>query len=217
MCFSAPASFAAAAVTGMIGIACVAKSGRLREMPLAAMPLLFAAQQIVEGVLWLTLPVAPDGAEASLLTLVFLLYAKVLWPVYAPLSVALLEADAWRRRLMWAIVVSGAAVGGYFLPSIIRQDHSASILGGHIAYAGPELVPSWIAVSYFLSTCVALLLSSVGAIRVLGLLVTVGAAITYAFYWDAFTSVWCFFAAAASIVLYSHFAAQARSRTMASA
>lgn len=210
MCFSAPASFAAAAVTGVIGVACLAKAKQPRQLPLAAMPLVFSAQQVVEGFLWLTLPVAPDGGKASLLTLIFLLYAKVLWPIYAPISVALLEADTWRRWIMWAICASGVVVGGYFFPSIMAQDHSASIVGGHIAYIGPELVPPWIAASYFFATCVALLLSSVRAIRMLGLLVTAGAVITYATYWEAFASVWCFFAAAASIVLYHYFATQAR-------
>ena len=36
-------------------------------------------------------------------------------------------------------------------------------------------------------------------------IVIVGAAITFTYYWQAFTSVWCFFAALLSAVIYLHF------------
>ena len=206
MCFSAPASFLAAGVTGIIGIGCLTKVRRARELPLAAMPLLFSAQQLAEGLLWLTLPVAPDAAQASLLTFIFLVYAKVFWPIYVPVASALVEPDARRRAIMWAIGAGGAAIGAYFLQRIWHADHMASILGGHIVYEGPADLPLAVGVIYFLATCLAPLLSSYRAVRVLALIVLAGAVITYAFYWQAFTSVWCFFAAAASIVLYHHFA-----------
>lgn len=206
MCFSAPASFLAAGVTGIIGIGCLAKVRRARELPLAAMPVLFALQQFAEGLLWMTLPVAPDAARASLLTFLFLIYAKVLWPIYVPVASALVEPDQRRQAIMWLIGIGGAATGAFFLQRIWRDDHTASILGGHIVYEGPAELPLVVGALYFLATCLAPLLSSHRAIRVLALIVLAGAAITYAFYWQAFTSVWCFFAAAASIVLYHHFA-----------
>ena len=91
-------------------MACVVKAQSPREGPLAAMPLRFAAQQAVEGMLWLTLPVAPQDAQASALTLIFLIYAKVLWPVYAPLATLLIEPDAGRRNLMRLILCGAVAV-----------------------------------------------------------------------------------------------------------
>lgn len=206
MCFSAPASFLAAGVTGFIGIACLVKARRARELPLASMPLLFSAQQFAEGLLWKTLPVAPDAARASLLTFIFLVYAKVFWPIYVPVACALVEPEARRRAIMWVIGAGGAAIGAFFLERIWHAEHVASILGGHIVYEGPTDLPVAIAVTYFLATCVAPLLSSHRAVRMLGAIVLAGAAITYAFYWQAFTSVWCFFAAAASISLHHHFA-----------
>ena len=54
MCFSATASFSAGAVLLGIGALTVKSSHRRREMPLAAIPLLFAIQQLTEGVIWLT-------------------------------------------------------------------------------------------------------------------------------------------------------------------
>ena len=66
-CFSATASFVTVGTTTAVGIACLSKVRQWRELPLASLPLIFAVQQAVEGCLWLTLPVDPDGPVASLL------------------------------------------------------------------------------------------------------------------------------------------------------
>lgn len=210
MCFSAPASFIAAGLTGFVGIACVTKARETREMPLAAMPMLFSIQQTIEGLLWLELPVAPHGPQASLLTLAFLVFAKVLWPAYAPLAAGLVEPDPVRRRAMLALAVGGVAVGAYFLSDIVANERDAWILGGHIVYdSQPEVSWSFGAV-YLLATCGAPLLSSHPAIRALGAVVLAGALVTWVFYWQAYSSVWCFFAALASGLCFYHFAERAR-------
>ena len=65
MCFSATASFTAAAIVGSIGAVTLWKAARLRDralLPIAAFPVLFALQQTVEGLLWLELArTAPSG------------------------------------------------------------------------------------------------------------------------------------------------------------
>lgn len=216
MCFSAAASFVAAGVTGVIGIGCLAKTRTARDLPLALMPLLFAAQQTVEGLLWLELPVAPDAARATLLTKMFLLFAKAFWPAYVPLTVLLVEPDERRRGVMQAIAAGGIVVGLYFLRDVAAVDHPAAIIGGHIAYDAHPNLPWTIAALYILTTCAAPLLSSHAAIRVLAVIVAIGATITYVAYWHAFTSVWCFFAAAASVVLLRYFVRQKRFATVAS-
>ena len=217
MCFSAPASFAAAAVTGGIGIGCFARAQGRSELPLAAMPLWFSLQQFVEGLLWLTLPVAPQSPDATVLTIAFLLFAVVLWPVYVPLAALLVEPDGRRRALMWVLAGAGAVIAAYFAGALASEDHRASILGGHIFYEAPRPSPPWVAVTYMIATCVPLLASSRRALNVLGMIVSAGALLSYAFYWQVFTSVWCFFAAAASVVLYHHFAREARARALAGA
>src|SRR5262249_22728319 len=60
MCFSAAASFSAAGLLGLTGIATLAQVRNRAELPLAFTPLLFAAQQAVEGALWLTVPQGRD-------------------------------------------------------------------------------------------------------------------------------------------------------------
>ena len=68
MCFSATASFSAAAVLLGIGTLTLRSAlasrhaYRRRELPFAAIPLLFAIQQLIEGVIWLTF-----GADVPML------------------------------------------------------------------------------------------------------------------------------------------------------
>ena len=54
MCFSATASFSAGALLLGIGVLTLRLASRPREWPIAAIPLLFAVQQLSEGVIWLT-------------------------------------------------------------------------------------------------------------------------------------------------------------------
>ncbi len=212
MCFSASASFVAAGVTGAVGVACLMQTRQPREWLLAAMPLLFAFQQTIEGLLWMTLPVAPDTPRATLLALMFLLFAKVFWPVYAPLAALLVEPHQMRRRLMTAVLAGGVVSAAWFLASTLASEPDAAIIGGHIVY-GPrvELPPAVLAL-YMVATCAALLLSSHSAIRLAGLIVVAGATLTYVNYWQAFTSVWCFFSAAASVMVLAHYVRIHRSR-----
>ena len=63
----------------------------------------------------------------------------------------------------------------------------------------------WRELPYLLCTCVPLMLSSHRLIRVSGALVIVGFAISAYAYYATFTSVWCFFAAADSTLLYFYF------------
>src|ERR1700683_2712445 len=125
MCFSATASFVTAGVTGAIGIVSLARVNDPRELPLAATPILFALQQSIEGLLWLDLPLAPDGSISTALALSFLFFAKVFWPIYAPIVVLLIEPKGSRRNLMFACLAIGAAGGCFLFWSFVPGAHSA--------------------------------------------------------------------------------------------
>lgn len=205
MCFSATASFIAFGVTGAIGLASVSRIRSSNELPLAAIPLVFASQQGIEGLLWLTLPVAPGGPASSLLTTLFLIMAKVFWPAYAPLAVLLVEPDPIRRRLLMACIAAGVGTAAYFFGSILSSPHAAFIQGGHIVYSSIPDLPVIIGLLYLASTGIAAVLSSRPAVTLFGAIVLTGSILTYLFYWEAFTSIWCFFAAAGSAVIFAHF------------
>lgn len=212
MCFSAGASFIAAGVTGAIGIAALTRVSQPRELPLAGAPILFAAQQSVEGMLWLDLAPASDGSFSATLTFVFLLFAQVLWPIYAPITVLLVETNRRRRLLMLGCLAAGVSVAAYLLWWILARSHVALILDGHIAYVVRSEHSAVVSVAYLAATTLPLMLSSRRSIVALGMIVLLGCVIAYAFYWEAFVSVWCFFAAAASVTILCHFEWERRER-----
>lgn len=204
MCFSAQASFATAALLAGLGAACIGRTSSARELPLASLPLLFAAQQAVEGALWLALP----GANPALtegLTLGFLGFAKALWPIYAPLAVLLCEPRTQRRRLVAGFVVAGGLLSTYLLAGLISYPQSATLQNGHIRYATDQAIPFWTFLVYVGVTCIPFLVSSHRAVRLFGTIVLAGGLAGAARYAYEFVSVWCFFAAAASAVLLLHF------------
>lgn len=205
MCFSATASFLTAAVVGGVGIISITQTKNIRELPLASIPFFFAVQQAAEGGLWLTLPVAPESAISTVLTEIYLIFALVFWPVFSPLAALLVEPQPSRRRLIGVSLAFGIAIAAYFLWLSVALPHSAEIADGHISYRTGSEAP-FIAIGlYLLATTVGLLLSSHRAIVLLGLVVLAGYVTTLYFYATAMTSVWCFFAAAASVVIVGHF------------
>ncbi len=206
MCFSPTASFTTAGVTGLIGVLALTRVKAPRELLLAATPLFFAVQQAIEGLLWLNLPTAPDGPASRALSLTFLVLAQVFWPVFAPSAVFAMETSKARRRLMLPWLAVGAGVAGYLLWFLLSRAHGAAIGHDHIVYRTESPHSTAIALAYLGATTLPALLSSRRTVVALGAIVLVGSAVAYTFYMEAFQSVWCYFAAAGSVVILGHFA-----------
>ena len=112
MCFSATASFAAAAVTGVLGLMALGRAHGRGQFVLAATPTIFAIQQAIEGTLWLALE-GGAGALAINLTYAYLFFAEAWWPAFVPVAVLLVEPDERRRRFIMLTLGVGLAVGAY--------------------------------------------------------------------------------------------------------
>ncbi len=205
MCFSATASFSAASVTAVIGVATLRQVKHPRELLLAAMPLIFAFQQAVEGALWLRLPAGGGRESVAALSLSFLLFAKVLWPVYTAPAVLLIEPGRRRRQALYAIAALGCTISIYMLNRLMENPPAIAICGHSIDYGGNENALSWPSFLYLFCTCVPLLLSSSRAVRTFGGVIAAGFLVSAITYFATFISVWCFFAAAGSVLLYFYF------------
>lgn len=205
MCFSAPASFLAATVVGAAGIGAAVRAHDRKDLPFAMIPMFFALQQSIEGLLWLTLPVAPESASSTFLTHAFLFFALVFWPLYAPLAAYLIETDPARRRWIAVCVAAGAGVAIYLVWTLSAGTHVARAGEAHIVYELQPYPPRIVGLTYIAATAGATLLASTPTVRLFGAIVLVGSLLAYVAYWEAFLSVWCFFAAAASGVILFHF------------
>lgn len=205
MCFSATASFASAALTAAIGALTLTRVRSPREAPLAATPLLFAVQQGLEGFIWLGLPAASGPAASSGLVLGFLLFAQAFWPTYAPLAAYLVETDRRRRRLIAPFLMLGPAISLYLAWRLLQSHPTASAVGGHIVYATAQPPSTAPPLAYLSVVSLPLLLSSRPTLAAFGALVLAGCVVAWHAYWQAFQSVWCYFAAAGSAMLLAHF------------
>src|SRR5450756_1947794 len=119
MCFSATASFIAGISLSVLGVATVKRAERKAEIPFAMIPLLFGAQQIVEGMLWLSFQFDVTLLNVTM-TYLFTLFSHVLWSIYVPFSIGLMESVAWRIKMITAFLITGIAVGLYLLYFIVR-------------------------------------------------------------------------------------------------
>ena len=204
MCFSATASFSAGIVLLGIGMLTLKAARQPRELAFAAIPMLFAIQQLSEGVIWLTF-----RYEAPLLNTVmthaYSFFSHVLWPAYIPLAVLLIEPSGLRRRLLLAFVVGGLAVGVYLLYVLAAFGVASRPIGHHIEYDSPHFFAAATMTLYLLSTTVSPLLSTHRMVKLFGVLALVSFGGAYFFYATWFISVWCFFAALLSVTVYFYF------------
>lgn len=203
MCFGPVPSFASSALLTVVGAASLRHVRRKRELLLAVFPFLFAVQQFDEGLLWLALQNGASPAELHRLALVFLLFALCIWPACAPFGVYLIEADAKRQRLMMPIVAIGIGLGIYISFFLATGSCSAYIHGSSIKYQMKyPLSKGAFGLLYLVSVFGAWLVSKDLRIVGAGVFVLLLARLAQFFNARAYISVWCFFAAVSSSLVY---------------
>jgi len=205
MCFSAAASFTAGAVLLGIGTLTLRSVSHRREIAFAAIPILFAIQQLIEGVIWLTFQHEAPHLN-TVMTHAYSFFSHVWWPVYVPIAVLLIEPLRSRRLALRAFVAGGVGVGAYLLYMLIAFPTVSRITGQHIEYASPHFFAAAVMTLYLLSTAVNPIVSSHRMVKVFGLMALLAFGAAYYFYAVWFISVWCLFAALLSAVIYLHFA-----------
>lgn len=207
MCFSPEASFFSAAAIAAIGVMTLKKVKFQQEYLLASIPLLFATQQIIEGMLWLTLLEGGMPVQQQWLTQSYALYAGVLWPMAAPISILLIEPEIMRKNFIMLALLTGTGIAFATLKVMGGVGFDAQIINQCIVYdyASPAVpyVTWW---SYVAAVCVPFLLSSQPVIRNIGMVNMAAFGIAYYAYNTAYISVWCFFAAITSGLIYFYFA-----------
>lgn len=212
MCFSAEASFTAAAVLGAVGAATVTQKPEPKRLAFAAFPFVFALHQIIEGFVWLSIA---DGAPPSWLTALYLFFAQVFWPVFTPLSVLLMEED-WRRRIGLSILLAAGAIVSVTLAGVlIQNDYSVSVVNGSLRYSTGHQFEDRLIGLYLLVVVAPLILSRYRYVMAFGAVVLVGSIVTHLAFYYAASSVWCFFAAIGSVFVFLHVRRRKRLRDAA--
>ncbi|MEH0416365.1 DUF6629 family protein [Streptomyces sp. B21-083] len=197
MCWSATADLAAGVGIAAVGVACVAavaRAGRGRDVPLAALPLLLGAHQIVESQVW-----RADGGTGPA-TVAWAVIALPLLALWVPVAVLCAAPGRLRHRLLLPLAV-GVVTGAALAYNLSNHRVTADIRGHTIGYgirlshSGPLLA------GYLIATVGALLLSGDRRLVVFGLLAGTGALGCWALWRLEFVSTWCALAALCSLVL----------------
>ncbi|MFT6921753.1 MAG: hypothetical protein ACJA1C_000750 [Crocinitomicaceae bacterium] len=204
MCFSATASFGAGVVLTVIGIASIKKAPQKSQIMFASIPLVFGVQQIAEGVLWVTLPNPDLLSTHKIATVTFLLFAQVIWPIWVPISVLLLEKRNARKTIQRILVGAGILVGVYLGYCLTTFNVETKIVGYHISYRQdyPVSLKYFVILLYASSTIAPLFLSNIKRMWILGLSIAISYIIAVLLYEHYVLSVWCFFASIMSVSIY---------------
>ena len=205
MCFSATANFVGSTVLGAVGVVTLTKVKHRRELLFASLPILFAIHQFIEGFVWLGL----DGKLSPQVThdmgAAFMLYAQGLLPFLLPLSVLLFEPDGKGRRRMLPFVVIGVGTTLYILWALTAYPTQIFVKGNSIVYINDATNNTAVAMLYVLATCGSLFVSKERPMVIFGLANLTILLVVMAFKRYAFTSLWCAYAAIASVIILAYF------------
>jgi hypothetical protein len=204
MCFSATANFVGSAALGAVGVVTLTRVKHRRELLFAALPTLFAIHQFIEGFVWLGLDGFLSPKVAHNMGAAFMLYAQGLLPFLLPLSVLLFEPNAKSRRRMLPFLVLGTATALYILWALTAHPLQLYIRGNSIIYINQAPNNTAVTLLYVIATCGSLFFSNVKPMIVFGAANLAILLLVMAFKRHAFTSLWCAYAAGASVIILAY-------------
>jgi len=203
MCFSATASFTASAILFSVGAYTIKKVKSNDQLCFASTPLVFGAQQLSEGILWLCLPEPERLMCTQVSKYTFVSIGQILWPVWVPLSIYLLEKDNYRKNILKIVLGLGSLMAILLVYLTVTNAIEAKIFSNQIQYN--FMYPEYISVYsllYLIPTTLSYFLSSMRFVKYFGLILLSLFLATKYFYSQLVFSTWCFFSAVASIYIY---------------
>ncbi|MGZ8552723.1 MAG: DUF6629 family protein [Chitinophagaceae bacterium] len=206
MCFSAGASFGASALLGVIGAVTITKAKTIPQRLFATIPLVFAVQQLSEGMLWLSLKNPALEAGQSFFTYTFLFFAMMLWPVWIPFTVGLLEKNEKKKRVIK--ILSGIGVLVFIGIGCVLILYPVQVVATHhhihYRFDFPPAIKNliWLFdLLYFIATILTPFISGIKRMKWLGIIFLASYLFAVIFYKGFVVSVWCYFAAILSVVV----------------
>jgi hypothetical protein len=204
MCFSTGASFGASAVLAVIGVTTLKKVKSPEQIAFASIPLLFAVQQFSEGFVWLSLSNPTFAYLEKVMSYTFLLFAQIIWPIFVPFAIMLLEKNVLRKKIMRVFIGIGVLVSAYFAHRLLICGAQANIEGHHVLYR--QVYPDhWNHIAdmlYGVATLVPTFFSTTRRMWIFGLVLVISYLVAAYVYTNYILSVWCFFSSLMSILIF---------------
>ncbi|MFF7929863.1 DUF6629 family protein [Streptomyces sp. NPDC007940] len=195
MCWSATADLVAGAALSSVGVACVLRTRRAGDLPLAALPLLLGAHQLIEARIW------HIGGGTGAATVAWAVIALPLLAVWVPFGVWCAAPRGARRRVALFVAV-GAVTAAFLAHALATRPVRAEIRGHTMAYVIGLPRAELLVAGYLIATVGALLFSGDRRLTALGILTGAGALVCWLLWRLEFASTWCALAAVCSVILY---------------
>ena len=209
MCFSAEASFAASGVLAASSVAISRIPKERSSVPLSLFPAVFATHQFMEGILWLHHDGILPEAYKDVAVYAYVFIAYVLWPIFVPFAVYLVEPGRRRRAVILLCQAIGLGVGAALLLGNAGAPLDVSANCCSLSYQ--VNAPDALMAPYLVAVAIPFLVCSRKSLVSFGVALTISCAAAAMLASAAtFPSVWCFFAAVLSGGLYLHFHLEAR-------
>lgn len=204
MCFSASASFVSGTMLTAISVISIKKTQHHSQFMLACIPLIFAFQQFSEGFVWIGITAPANQHLQNMATNLFLVFALVVWPGWVPTAFFLIEKERKRKRILGIISVMGLIFSALSTLYLFNYNSYASVTPYHIHYElnVPYQGQAIFGIFYLVPTVISHFVSSSKKVILMGCLVIASYIITRLFFDDEVISVWCFFSALISVLIY---------------
>lgn len=201
MCFSAGVSFGAGALLVGAGVVAIKKIESPKKLAFASIPFLFGLQQISEGVLWLTFNNSELEFWHKPSIYSFLLFAKVIWPIWIPYAIWAMEPDKAKKKILYYLIFIGAVSAAQLVYCIFAYGVSAHEEAMHIKYNFhiPHLTLHRI--FYIPPMALPFFISSLKLMKPLGAALVSSLILAIIFFYYHVISMWCFFAAILSVLV----------------
>lgn len=208
MCFSVTASFTASLVLITCGVAALKHAQEKRLRMIAAIPLIFGLQQFAEGMVWLSFIDPQFAFVRTTAAYIFLACAGELWPLWIPIAIARFAGDY--KHYIPSII---AGVLCALMSNVYAVLYSLSVVAScnmiyyfDVAQTEYPVLNQYtgriMSVLYVIATIVPFFIARNTMLWFIGALIAVAYVVSYVAYREAFTSVWCFFAALISLLVY---------------
>ncbi|MEP6932253.1 MAG: DUF6629 family protein, partial [Flavobacterium sp.] len=191
-------------VLTVIGVASVRRVRHPSQTMFAMIPFIFAIQQFSEGFLWLSIPNEKWSYLQTSINYFYLIIAQILWPIWVPVALLLLEKEQTRKQIQRVLVAIGILVSVYLTYCLFNFDIRSEIDCYHIAYIQtyPETFRVLGGLLYIIATILPPFFSHIRRMSWLGITVLISYVVTTVFYESYLVSVWCFFASVISLSVY---------------
>lgn len=203
MCFSVTADLVVGTALLPVAVLSLREVRCRRELPFALLPTVFAVHQLIEAVVWARLSGNVSAEVGAAAVLAYVLIALPLLPTLLPLSVLLLEPRGARLGVA-PFVALGLVVSAYLGAAVLSRPVRVIEHPHALEYVTAVDNGDVWAVLYIAAVIGPALLSGYPSIVAFGLLNLVGIATVLVLYAEAFDSLWCVYAAAASVLVVVH-------------